>query len=235
MRVLLITLPLLFASCAAAGSGGGHPKASDAGLQQSESKSKGNKGPDMVALEFKVALAKRRQASSEMAAKISHLEALSKVEKAERDLDQAQAALEHFDGFTAPVRLGKADLGLDRSRGRLEDGNYELVEILAMYGGEELADSSMEMVVERARRSAEFSKRSLAFAEQEREDLEAFDLAKQRSDFVLKIKASAKALDLARMRLGEKLFGIETKASEAAEGLRKAQAELAKAAEKAGA
>lgn len=184
---------------------------------------------DFVALEFAVAAAERRVRAAEMSAALSAIDAESKVHSAEISLKMAEASLAHLDGYTIPTKLAQQDLGIDRSTGRLEESEAELAQILSMYADEEFAEASKELVIQRAQRGVEFSKRSLEMARAERADLEAFELAKDRQEAIEKVRDAGLSLDQARLRKDETMFGSESKLLEAAEGLRKAQLALTKA------
>jgi hypothetical protein len=110
----------------------------------------------------------------------------------------------------------------------------ELEQIIAMYAGEEFAESSKELVIERSRRGVEQAERSMALQRAERERLESVDLPraalkKQRALDAAKLKWMG-----AERRLKMERESIQTKRLEVLESVRKAEEALAKARDKAG-
>jgi len=102
-----------------------------------------------------------------------------------------------------------------------------------MYADEEFAESSKELVIRRSQRSVDFARRGLEMARAARADLESYDLAKQLEDAVQKVATTKQKLESAKLGLDETIFGLETKAMEATEALRKAQRALGEARAKA--
>ena len=189
---------------------------------------------DFAALEFSVASAERRVAAAELSGELRKREAELKLHAAELAVEKAEASLEHLENYTMPTRLAKEQISLDRSAGSLADAKAELQQMRDMYKDEEFAESTKELVITRSERNVDLQKRNLELAKAARDDLESFELAQEHADAVRKLAEAREQLELARMRKLETERGIEAKALDAAEALRKARRALEKARAKAG-
>jgi len=233
MRAFFL-LALLCSSCLSARHDA-EPMAETVATSQPAEAQKASKKPkvDFEGLEFAVASAERRVRAGEMAGMIQGREAEKKVQDAELEAAKAISALEHLEEYTIPRRLAQEELSLDRSRGRLSDAEAELQQMRDMYKDEEFATSTKELVITRSERNVDQQKRGLELADAAREDLEAFELARDREDAVRKVEDAMSKVEVAKMRLDETMTGLETKALDAAEAVRKAKRSLAEARAKA--
>lgn len=243
MRALSLLL-LLCSSCIITGiepdhdwdtAGDGAKTHMDGGAKaKPSSKAADSKDTDFTALEFSLEMAHRKLASAKLSAELGMIEAEHKVAMAQVDVADAQFELDEQTRVVAPQRLAEADLSLDRSAGRLADSRAELAQIVAMYAGEEFAESSKELVIERSRRGVEQAERSLALQRAEREHLETVELPRAALKKQRALDAAKHKLMLAERRLKMEAESLATKQMEAQESVRKAQAALTKARGKAG-
>ena len=198
-------------------------KAKDASAAKQD-KAKPDK--DLTALKFSLKMAQRKLEGTELSGTIGLMEAERSVESAQRAVADAEAELENLTGYTAPRRVAQAELGLERSAGRLDDARAELQQIIQMYEGEEFAESSKELVINRSRRSVELS------VELERQALKHLETVELPRDFEAaqdKVAGAQHKLRVAEMRLENERRSFETKRMEARESLRKAELALEKA------
>jgi len=164
---------------------------------------------DLEALEVARDEARGNMEKARLGAQISQIEAESRLDGARADLEAARIELEHFEAVTAPRELAEKELSLDRSKGRLFEAEAELAQLVAMYEDEEFATSSKELVLERGRRGVDFSKRSLALAEEALEDHAAFSLTQRREKLARAIHKAEIAVDLAELRLQSARLGAD--------------------------
>lgn len=205
-------------------------------MQAGADQGKASKGKDvdMVALEFGLNMAKRRMASTERNAAITRAEAESKLADAKRAVEEAKFALTKTDTYDIPRKLAEADLNLARQMGRLDDAKAELAQIISMYEGEEFAESSKELVITRSKRGVEQSEIAMALEMQERKYLEEVLLKRELDAAKRGVKTAQDKLAVAELRFKEDMQSLETKALEAREALRKAEAALEKGRKDAG-
>jgi len=184
---------------------------------------------ELDALKFSHKMAQRKFESTELSGTIGLLEAERSVLSAQRTLADAQADLEKQTDYTAPRRIAQAELGLERSAGRLNDAMAELQQIVQMYEGEEFAESSKELVINRSRRGVELSERSVELERQALMYLENVELPRDMEAAQDKVAGAEHKLRVAEMRLENERRSFETKLMEAEESLRKAELALEKA------
>jgi len=201
-------------------------KAKDASAAKQD-KAKPDK--DLTALKFSLKMAQRKLEGTELSGTIGLMEAERSVESAQRAVADAEAELEKLTGYTAPRRVAQAELGLERSAGRLDDARAELQQIIQMYEGEEFAESSKELVINRSRRGVELSERSVELERQALKHLETVELPRDFEAAQDKVAGAQHKLRVAEMRLENERRSFETKRMEARESLRKAELALEKA------
>ena len=133
-------------------------------------------------------------AIAELSTEAEAREAARKLEEAKRDLEEAQRALAHFQEFERSQRLAQTKLALDRSRFQREEAVDELQQIQEMYGAEDFAKATKELVLKRHQRMVEFATRDLELKERGLDDLQNEDLPKQQRELEKKVRAADKAL-----------------------------------------
>jgi hypothetical protein len=127
------------------------------------------------------------------------------VEEARHVLAQAAAALQRFQDFERPSALEEARLRVDRSEHSLRQDEQELQQMEEMYAAEQNLDSTGErtrdIVLERHRRSLEFSTRQLELARAQATDLEQRELPRKQLDLEWKVREAESALRQAEEKL----------------------------------
>lgn len=120
------------------------------------------------------------------------------VAKSEAELELATAKLALFEESEAPARLQKERLDLHDARDSLDDAQEELAQLEMMYGEEDLADKTREIVLRRGQRRLERSRKRLELKERELRTLEAGTLPQDRTKLVVEKEEKGRALEAAR-------------------------------------
>jgi len=115
---------------------------------------------DMEAAQLKLAKAHTNEQNGEL----KHQEALA---SANVEMELAKRRLEAFNKFTAPKRVARAELDLQRAEDRHLEAREELQQLELMYKDEQFADQTKEIVIERARRRLARSTRDLELRRRE--------------------------------------------------------------------
>lgn len=109
--------------------------------------------------------------------------AMAKAQSA-RWLAEAQEALAYFDSTEGKARLARADMSLQWSVDSVADQEEELRQLEKMYASEDLTSDTAEIVVMRARRSLERSKKSLEMERESTRRSKEVELPRQRVSMV---------------------------------------------------
>ena len=225
-RILPLTLPLFFVSCASTTS---HTVASDS-LGKSASAEDEARELDELQRKLEITQAKLSVAQLEAAAFDAKHE--TRLRHASAEVGMAKAKLAQFDEADAPNRLAKEQLNLRTSKDRAQEAAEELAQIEIMYKDQDLDDVTAEFVVSRGRRSAERAAKRLEIQESELRAIEERTLPREREQLQLALDKATAALGDAE-REGEigqrqKQIAIQQAENEAA----KLEADLAEKAEK---
>ncbi|MDG1499022.1 MAG: hypothetical protein P8N31_03950 [Planctomycetota bacterium] len=151
---------------------------------------------DLGALEFDLMMAELELQSAQASQARAMESAQHGVFSAERGLALAKDELAHFENVAMPLAAAESDLSMDRTRGRLDDSKAELQQLVDMYGAEEFAESTKELVLTRGKRGVEQSERSLELAQRRAEDKQAFEMGRKRDSLVFKVSEAERSLKL---------------------------------------
>ncbi len=119
------------------------------------------------------------------------------VRAARESLHLAQMALKQFVEREAPRRLESAQISLDRARYDAEEAGDEFKELEAMYSADEFASMTKELVLKRGRRHMELAQRDLAVEEKDLEDLQQYELPRERRELEDEVKSAETGVTLA--------------------------------------
>ena len=103
---------------------------------------------------------------------------------AERKLARAQEALSWFESVDGVAMLEGAEMMVQRSNDQVEDQAEELEQLRKMYQSEELTTATADIVIKRALRQLEYSKRQLELNTKRAEKIKGKDYADARQDLV---------------------------------------------------
>lgn len=103
---------------------------------------------------------------------------------AQRRLARAEEALSWFESVDGVAFLEQAEMLVQRSEDAVEDQTEELEQLRKMYQSEELTEDTADIVVKRALRQLEYSKRQLELNRKRAEKMKQKDYADQRQDLV---------------------------------------------------
>ena len=103
---------------------------------------------------------------------------------AQRKLARAEEALSWFESVDGVALLEQAELLVQRSEDQVEDQTEELEQLRKMYQSEELTEDTADIVVKRALRQLEYSKRMLEMNRKRADKMKEKDYADARQDLV---------------------------------------------------
>ncbi len=122
-------------------------------------------------------------------------------------LQQSQAAFENartnlkvFDEVDGKQMLEQADLSVQYGRDNVSDQDEELAQLLKMYKSEELTNATSEIVVKRARRSLERSRRYLKMSEEDAQITKTVKHPQQRQALGFAVENAAKSLEALKIQ-----------------------------------
>jgi hypothetical protein len=116
------------------------------------------------------------------------------VEEAEHGVTVAREALDHFVKIDRPLEIAKVQFNLDRSKWTVQVDTEELDELMAMYGKDDVATLTKELVVNRNKKKLEFANRDLANDQVEATTKTDFELPKKQKELELALKKAENAL-----------------------------------------
>ncbi len=138
---------------------------------------------------------------------IVRLDAQSSVADAEFALEAARADLRDWEGFTAPEELDEARRELQALHDALQDAADELAQLRLMYEGDDLAEATASLVLDRARRDVERRREEVAAAERTLAHLERVEHPRRRAELEHAVRlaelAAAAAREQAELDLAE--------------------------------
>lgn len=179
------------------------PPAEKASKSDSDKKERGRiRDLEVARMELKIA---------ELRAQMDAMSADGAKSKAQRDAQEAEAALTHFIDNEVPVLIEKSTISLDRSRHSAEHAADELAELEAMYSAEEFAEMTKELVLRRGRRNLEIAQRNLAVEEAKLKMLTEEELPRKKRG--LKAKLSEARAALAKAQLGSRKAELDNMVS----------------------
>ncbi|MFT6714017.1 MAG: hypothetical protein ACJAVJ_001299 [Planctomycetota bacterium] len=115
---------------------------------------------------------------------------------------------------------------MDRTRGRLNDSKAELQQLVEMYGDEEFAESTKELVLTRGKRGVEQGERSMKIAERRATDKREFELARKGGSLAFKVSEAERSLALKVDALATTKMDGKSKLMRAANKVEKAKKKL---------
>jgi hypothetical protein len=172
-------------------------------------------------------VARQKLEKARMAMEHALIQAETAIAKAENERAVAAAKLENFIARTAPTRIARTELDLQRNRDSFTESLEELAQLEKMYGEETFADSTKEIVLERSRRAIERSRRSLDIAERELTALREKTLPLEQREIELALEAKVKELEKARREQESSRLDREIAVQEAENEIRRLEGELA--------
>jgi len=191
LSAVLAPLALLTAlGCATTSSGGGAaaPAPERAGQDAAEAEKRAS---ELERAQLRLEIARLEVAAEERAA-------TEAVEQAQHELEQAALALQRFQDFERPSALEEARLRVDRSEHSLRQDEQELQQMEEMYAAEQNLDATGErtrdIVLERHRKSLEFSTRQLELARAQAADVEQRELPRKQVELEWKVRSAEGAL-----------------------------------------
>jgi hypothetical protein len=120
------------------------------------------------------------------------------VAKATTELELATAKLALFEEAESVERIEKAKLDLQEAKDSLEDAREELAQLEMMYGEEDLADKTREIVLRRGQRRLARAADRLELREREMRTLETGTIPQERAKLALERDEKARALEAAQ-------------------------------------
>ena len=149
-------------------------------------------------------------AEAELAAQ--ELEGQASVARARKDLELATARQAQYRDAESVRKLQESALEVQRSRDQIDDAREELAQLEKLYQGNDLADSTKEIVLKRGRRGLERSATALALKELEakalKECLIPLELARLQLEVDQKQGELDRATRGAALQLRQKRLGL---------------------------
>ncbi len=156
----------------------------------------------------------------ELKGELSKHQAQRSLEAAEREVRDAERALEAWTRHEGPSKAGEAELDLQRMRNRLTDTRLELEELEAMYAEHDFAEATKELVLSRGRRNLQVAEEATGLAERNFQFLVDEEMPKRQADLEHALMRAKAALEARRLEL-------RMEELEHAEALRQAKRKLA--------
>jgi ribosomal protein L29 len=159
---------LSLTGCASTRNGGAVAQQKPAGPAQSDdgkaaddkkAEERANNGRALAKLERDLDLAKEKMHRAEMAQAHAEMEQAVALEKAEQELAIERRRLDTFVTREVINRVEWAELALAGSADRLQEARDELAQLEKMYGEDDFADGTKEIVLDRGRQRLERSQR----------------------------------------------------------------------------
>ncbi len=146
-------------------------------------------------IERSLGIAKQKLEKAKLA--LDHAETQHQValEKAMADLEVARRKLEKFEQHDAPSRIERAELNLRRAEDSVTENQEELTQLEMLYSDEEFADKTKEIVIERAKRRLDRSRRDLALRRADLDNLKSRAIPIELSEHQLKVQRSQRGLE----------------------------------------
>ncbi|KAA3613477.1 MAG: hypothetical protein DWQ01_02840 [Planctomycetota bacterium] len=161
----------------------------------------------------------------------NELETRLKLQGAELELVRAQADLENFRTVRAPMMRQQTEQSLQSSRDSLLETEEEMQQLEMMYGADELADATAEIVLARTKRRLERARQSLALEEMEAKNNLEFDLPREEQELEQAVQEAEVGLANARLEIESSRLSAIGAVEEAEQALRQAEEELEEAEE----
>jgi hypothetical protein len=180
------------ASTTTATAPGGEKAADSTGSNASEQEH------ELVRKERELAIAQERLSKARLAAAQAEEQHTIAVERAEREVALQQQRYDQFTSHTAPQRIGQAELGLRRTEDRVKESEEELHQLELMYGEEDFADQTKEIVLQRGRRRLERDQQSLKLQQQDVAFLKDKQLPLEKAEQELQLQRRRDDLEKAR-------------------------------------
>lgn len=169
------------------------------------------------------------------------------IAKAEAEFELAVRRLETYNERNVPSRLEWTKLHLQGAEDRVQEAREEIEQLEKMYGEEEFADQTKEIVLERGRRRLERSLRDLGLRHMDAETLKEATIPVERREHELRVENAEQTLKRAHenvepsmidqqiglisaegeiIRLEHEMDDLRDEIEEAGEELEKAEKEL---------
>jgi HlyD family secretion protein len=113
---------------------------------------------------------------------------------------QAEEELELFRAVHRPMRIEQAEFGLQGQEDRIQDEVEELQQLEKMYTADDLTEETEEIVLRRARRGLERSRRNLGFAQRRHTLFLEVALPREEEQLVLELRRQENAFAGARTK-----------------------------------
>jgi multidrug resistance efflux pump len=149
------------------------------------------------AAERDLAVAKAQLAAQTEDQQRQHETTAAAVAKLEFDAKNAKQALEQFTAFERPLRLEESEHNLTGTKNWIADQTEELKQLEKMYKGDDLTEETEEIVLMRARRDLERSKRILDFQTRRDKEMREVDLPRELEALQLEVRRTAAERDKA--------------------------------------
>lgn len=211
-RICALAAALALAGCAPGSTGG----------------SRGGEPAGAPDLQAKVEVARQKAALAQ--AELANQEAANRIalERLDKELDLAQADLKRLREADGPARIAQADLDLAAARHAAEDAADELAQLEKMYGANDLADQTKEIVLKRGRRDLERARAGAAIKEAQLKLLKEHVLPAETGKLALEESAKRALLAVEKEKAANSLLQKRIALAEARMELAAAEKELNK-------
>ncbi|UCF34255.1 MAG: hypothetical protein JSV78_02920 [Phycisphaerales bacterium] len=109
------------------------------------------------------------------------------ITEAQKQLDLSVERFENFKTKAAPMRIAQSEQRLQRTRDALQESEEEVAQLELMYGQEDFADKTKEIVLERGKRRLQRTRESLTLTEQEFDNLTTFTIPIETREHELRV------------------------------------------------
>jgi hypothetical protein len=211
------------------------PHSADASKVEAAAEEEGDESPreEVDKAERALAYARIEMSIAEADTGASKRKAEDGVASAQRKLEEARKALEHFRAKERDLEMSKLTLGLDQASWRVEAEKQELAELEAMYKKDDVATLTKELVLQRGKKGVEFAERDLAHEQREAEAKRGFELPKKERELEVEVLEAELALRDARAEAEKTGLAIDLALRKARDEVADAENALGKAQKKA--
>lgn len=175
------------------------PSSDARGADEGEEREKGDEDKERRKLDQDLDTARQRLELARLETQQARIEAQQEVASAELALAKAEADLAHFVSEEKPRRLRAGELSLQDSQDSVRETEEELAQLQMMYGEEELADATAEIVLSRTKRRLERARVRLQLEERELAALREHELPWEQKDKEAALAEARVKLESARL------------------------------------
>ncbi len=149
------------------------------------------------------------------------------LQKTQRDFDRAAEALDFFRKKEKQNRIRNSEMGLESFQNSIEDQEEELAQLEKLYKGNDLAQESQDIVLNRSRRRLKQSKERFEMSKESHKRFVELDIPRQEQDLVAGVENARNELNRIKRMVDVGNFDVTNKLVRSRQGAEDAKRALA--------